>query len=56
MDETLERRAGDRRQTKRRSGAETAYTGPERRIADRRSGTDRRKSARIVTTLPEALD
>lgn len=42
---TADRRGGDRRCSQRREGA-AAYTGPERRRADRRSGLDRRAAPR----------
>jgi len=37
----------DRRQGDRRTAADGDYTGPERRVRDRRSGQDRRKSPRF---------
>lgn len=47
MDNTSERRNRDRRQSARRAGADPVYTGPERRVSNRRSGKDRRREPRL---------
>jgi hypothetical protein len=39
--------SADRRSGDRRRGTNPDYAGPERRVADRRSGLDRRRSPRI---------
>lgn len=44
-DAVPERRGSDRRKADRRTAA--AYAGPERRLAERRSGRDRRQSPRV---------
>jgi hypothetical protein len=46
-DKTDPQPTADRRQGDRRAGQPAAYPGPERRAADRRTGSDRRKAPRF---------
>ncbi len=55
-DKTKQPHAGDRRQRDRRSAAAGRYTGPDRRLADRRADTDRRRSPRLAPVPPAARD
>lgn len=46
-DDTQAPDAGDRRGGDRRIAADPGYAGPERRVAQRRAGNDRRRSPRL---------
>ena len=46
MAEAVDRRAAERRSIERRIGGGTGYQGVERRMAERRSGLDRRTEDR----------